>query len=362
LVLIVVAMVGGAQAAPPETSVSAAGQEVVDGRQAVGLVVGMIGPQGRAAYGFGATKRGGTRPDGCTEFEIGSITKVFTGILLAEAVERGTVRLDQPVRTLLPEGAKLPRGQDREITLLDLATHASGLPRLPPWKYLGESDPYAAFGGKQLLESLGEVELDSQPGEKSAYSNLGSGLLGYLLARESGLSYEQLVVRDICDPLGMKDTRMTLGADQTARLAAPYDPAGKAATSWTFDALAGAGALRSTVDDMLIFAAANLGLDDGALAKAPVLALALPLSHARQRDLNGDDAAIGLAWHRGVLPQSRQTYVWHNGGTGGYSSFLGLVPEKQIGVVVLSNAGRGAGPSAIDALGIRLLEEATATK
>jgi len=358
--IVFVALAAGLQAAPPETSVAAAGQKVVDQQQAVGLVVGVVGPQGRAAHGFGETKRGGARPDGRTEFEIGSITKVFTGILLAEAVERGTVRLDQPVRELLPAGAKLPRGKDREITLLDLATHASGLPRLPPWKYLGERDPYAAFGGQQLLEALGEAELESQPGEKSAYSNLGTGLQGYLLAQQAGLSYEQLVVRDLCEPLGMSDTRMSLDAEQSARLAAPYDPQGKDGHNWSFDALAGAGALRSTVDDMLIFAAANLGLDDGALAKSPVLARALPLSHARQRAIEGG-GAIGLNWHRAALPQSRQTYVWHNGGTGGYSSFLGLVPEKQVGVVVLSNVGRGAGPSAIDALGIRLLEKAVTT-
>jgi CubicO group peptidase (beta-lactamase class C family) len=342
-------------AAPPLTkeTIAAAAQPLVDQKQAVGLVVGVIGPGGRAAYGFGQTKAGGPRPDGQTVFEIGSITKVFTAILLAQAAARGDVRLDQPLHDLLPEGSQVPRGKDRQITLEDLATHTSGLPRLPPWEHFRSvTNPYAAFDGPRLLAALGDCELESEPGEDHEYSNLGAALLGYALAAKAGLSYEDLVMRDVCGPLRLADTRVKLSDQQSARLAAGHTALGLPAANWDFDAFAGAGGLRSTADDLLVFAAANLELPPTPLGKSLAECL------RPRRNLGEDGRAMGLAWHFERLPESTERYVGHNGGTGGYSSFLGLVPKKKIGVVVLGNTGRGEGPSPIDELGIQLLRQA----
>src|SRR5262249_20556032 len=144
-------------------------------------------------------------PDEDTIFEIGSITKVFTGLLLAEMVERGLVKLDDPIQKYLP----VPVPQ--EITLLHLATHTSGLPCDPPgWKPRNNNNPFADYGTKELYAFLSSWRLEREIGTRYSYSNLGMGLLGHLLSLRVNMSFEDLVTRRICDPLGMDDTRIHL--------------------------------------------------------------------------------------------------------------------------------------------------------
>ena len=161
-------------------------------------------------------------------FEIGSITKVFTAAILADMVARGQVRLDDPVAQLLPATVKVPSRNGRRITLLDLATQSSGLPRLPTnFAPKDSANPYADYGDQQLYDFLSGYELPRDPGATYEYSNLGMGLLGHALARKAGMSYEQLVSRRVLAPLGMKETAITLSPALRPRLVPGHGDTGQ---------------------------------------------------------------------------------------------------------------------------------------
>ena len=192
-------------------------------------------------HGYGEIHRGkGDKPDGDTIYEIGSITKAFTGTLLGDMVNRGEVKLDAPLQDFMPAGVKLHLAKDQPIRLVDLASQTSGLPRMPDnFAPKDPTNPYADYTAKQMFEFLGKYQLRRPPGEYE-YSNLGMGLLGCMLAKKAGKPYEQLVVERICDPLKMNDTRITLSDDQRKRLAPPYNAELGDEKNWDFDALAGA--------------------------------------------------------------------------------------------------------------------------
>ena len=301
------------------------------------VAIGVIDANGRAVYGYGKVAT-----DGKTIFEIGSVSKVFTASLLADGVARGEVKLDQPVRELLPADVKVPSKDGVQITLLHLSEQTSGLPRLPDDFYPADpSNPYADYSPEKLYASLGLIELSRKPGEKFDYSNLGVGLLGHALAVHVKKTYEELLVERISKPLGMNDTMITLNAEQQKRLAKGHDPVGSEVPNWDFNSLAGCGGIRSTADDMLIFLAANLQLTDSPLAKA------MKMTHERRADA-GNLGDIGMNWVIGRRTGAR----WHNGQTFGYHSFAGFVPDRKVGVVVLSNTGGGM----VDTIGTQLVE------
>lgn len=294
---------------------------------AVGLVVGVFKDGQTQVLGYGETeKRQGVAPDGDTIYEIGSASKVFTGVLLADLVQRGRVKLDDPMQKYLSEPAKSQLKNSSRITFEHLATHASGLPSIPENAQPADvMNPYADYTYKQLFAFLKDHQLRRAPGEYE-YSNLGMGLLGVLIAGREKASYEQLMVERITIPCGMVDTRVTLSNEQRQRLAPPYDAALQATKNWDFPTLAGAGGIRSTTNDMLKFIAANLANDDKPLTKA------LQFSHQKRHALP-DGQAIGLAWHIEADGVTR----WHNGMTGGYSSWVAVAPGRNVGVVVLAN-------------------------
>jgi CubicO group peptidase (beta-lactamase class C family) len=278
--------------------------------------------------------------DGRTLFEIGSITKVFTGILLAEMVERGEVRLDDPVQALLPRDVTLPSRNGKNIRLLDLATHSSGLPRMPDnFAPADPRNPYADYTPERLYAFLRGHQLTREVGERSEYSNLGAGLLGHALALRAGKSYEALVTDRILGPLGMVSTRVVLHPGDRERLAPGHSPAGSEVPNWDIAVLVGAGGLRSTVDDMLTFLAANLQPPEGPLGRA-IRASHLP------RTAFSEDAKVGLHWMIHT--------TWHNGGTAGYRSYIGFDPARRTGVVVLANRANG-----VDRIGQHLLDPRT---
>ena len=201
------------------------------------------------------------RFNGDTIFEIGSATKVFTSLLLADMVQRGEVALNDPVAKFLPAGVSVPERNGRQITLVDLATHTSGLPRLPAnLNPKDPNNPYADYTPEQLYQFLSSYQLPRDIGAQYEYSNLGGGLLGFALARRAGMSYEALVKSRICDPLGMKDTGITLTPEMKARFAVGHDQGLARVENWDLPTLAGAGALRSTANDLLAFVSANIGL------------------------------------------------------------------------------------------------------
>jgi len=347
------AMLAPAAAQPPAASVPPDSeirniliQRIDDFRQSVGMVVGMIGPEGRKVVSYGALEIGDPRVlNGDTIFEIGSVTKVFTSLILSDMVERGEVALTDPVSKYLPAGVRVPQRNGRRITLQDLATHTSGLPRMPGnFKPKDAANPYADYSVAQLYEFLSSYELPRDIGSQYEYSNIGGGLLGHVLALRAGTDYEALVRTRITRPLDMKSTGITLSPEMKARLAVGHDGKMNPAANWDLPTLAGAGALRSTANDLLTFLAANLGYTKTPLA--PAMAAMLNV----RRPSGNPGLEVALAWH--ISTGDDGIIVWHNGGTGGYRSFIGYNPKTRLGVVVLSNAET---PTGVDDIGVHLL-------
>ncbi len=304
---------------------------VDEGKKAVGIVVGTIDESGRSVIGHGRLSRSDGRiPDGDTVFEIGSITKVFTSLILADMVEKGEVKLDDPVSKYLPDSVKMPSRNGKQITLRDLSMQVSGLPRMPSnFRPADPQNPYIDYNIAKLYEFLSGYTLTRDPGEKYEYSNLAVGLLGNTLARHAGVDYETLVRTRILAPLKMTRTSITLTDAQKKNFAAGHDPALTEVKNWDMDALAGAGALRSTANDMLTFLAANLELT------ATPLQAAMRRMLAERRDTGNADLQIAMGWH--IWTRYDTGLVWHNGGTGGYRSFIGFDPKTKKGAVVLCN-------------------------
>jgi D-alanyl-D-alanine-carboxypeptidase/D-alanyl-D-alanine-endopeptidase len=305
--------------------------------RAPGIVVGMIAanPQERWVVGYGRLSATDARvPDGNTVFEIGSVTKVFTGILLAQAVLKGEVQLNAPISLYLPEGVTAPEYEGKPITLLDLATHTSGLPEWPYNFSSTDNTRYSDYTMDQMYDFLSGYHLTRAPGSTYEYSSYGFGLLGNLLVRRAGVTdYEALLLERITRPLGMDRTRIELTPDMRSRLALPYSSYFVAASISDDPTLAGCGSIRSTANDLLTFLAANMGLTDTDLQ--PALQLASTPQHPGEM---WTLAYIGLGWN---LPGSGNGILYHGGTTFGYSSFLAWDSERKIGVVVLMNVYDG---------------------
>ena len=338
-------LLGQAVTASDDSVVRRLIQERIETRRNVGIVAGLIDSTGRRrVYASGTARGPGSAPvDANTVFEIGSITKTFTAAILADMALHGDVSLDDPVSRYLPSSVRLkPNG--REITLLDVATQSSGLPAIPTnFRPASPDDPYADYGTPQLHAFLAGYAPPHPPAELYAYSNLGFGILGNLLSAHAGVPYETLVARRVLDPLGMTDTRIVLSADMRRRLATCHDRDGDEVANWNFDALAGAGALRSTVNDMMKYLAANLD------STSRPLGVVLRDAQRPRRPTTIPNTRIGLAWH--VLSAFGSDIVWHNGETGGYHSFIGFDPARRVGVVILSNSA-----TSIDDLGFHLVD------
>ncbi|MHC4971867.1 MAG: serine hydrolase domain-containing protein [Planctomycetota bacterium] len=290
----------------------------------VGLSVGVADGDAVVFRGYGRARRDHeAKPNADTVYEIGSVSKVFTGVLLAILIGDGTVRLDQPVQELLPDSVKVPAFDGRRITLLDLTTHTAALPRMPTnFAPADLTNPYADYSVERMYAFVSAWKLPYAPGRKYLYSNLGAGFLGHALARRVKKSYEELLVARIAVPLGMKSTRITLTDEMRRRLAAPHDRSLRPAYNWDIPTLAGAGGIRSTARDMLAFLRANL---------SPKHALAGPLAMARKVHFTGPPG-LGFGWHVG-----RGGSRWHNGQTGGYHAFAALDAKRKRAVVILSN-------------------------
>lgn len=313
---------------------------VIQQRRAPGIVIALVDANGTRIFARGVCQDGGAEVNADSLFEIGSVTKAFTALLLQEMADSGEVSLDDPISKYLPSEVTTPTRHGRAITLLDLATQTSGLPRLPDNLLPKQIDnPYADYTVPDLWAFLSHYELPRDIGQKYEYSNLGVGLLGHLLSRRAGTNYEALVVRRICDPLEMQSTRITLTAELRSRLALGHNASGMPVANWDIPTLAGAGALRSTANDLAKFLAAQMGLTHSALTKA--------MKETQQpRQATGPYGRIGLIWQLDTLHRT----VWHNGATGGYHSYIGFKSDGQRGVVVLANSSNN-----VDDLGQFLL-------
>lgn len=348
--LIAAAAVSSHAALPADAEIKKILAERIESqRQGVGIVVGVLEADGRRrVVGHGTFDVGDKRAvDGDTLFEIGSATKVFTALLLTDAVARGEVALTDPVAKFVPAEVKVPGRGEKKITLQDLAMHVSALPRLPSnFRPKDPTNPYADYSEKDLFDFLSGYELTRDIGAQYEYSNLAVGLLGHVLARRAGMSYEALVRKRITGPLGMQSTTITLTDAMKARLAVGHDSNLARAANWDFQAVAGAGALRSTTNDLLDFLAAFLG------TKRTPLAPAMAATLQPRRPAGAASMQVALGWHVLTTPAGGEI-IWHNGGTGGYRSFMGFDPKSRAAVVVLSNTSTMAG---VDDIGRHLLD------
>jgi D-alanyl-D-alanine-carboxypeptidase/D-alanyl-D-alanine-endopeptidase len=321
-------------------------QRIDQWQRGVGAVVGIIDARGTRFISYGKFDQASSESVAPNSlFEIGSVTKVFTSLLLADMVKRGEVALTDPIAKYLPPGVKLPQRNGQVIRLIDLANHTSGLPRLP--NNLAPADPanpYADYSTQQLLSFLSTYELTRDIGAKYEYSNLGAGILGQVLAMRAGSDFETLVKTRITQPLGMNSTVITLDGDLKSRMTIGHNDALKAVPNWDLPTLAGAGALRSDAEDMLKFVGAHLGL-----IKSP-LKPAMQSMLAKLTPTEDPNMSIGLGWH--ILKAKGANIVWHNGGTGGFRSFVGFNPASKVGVVVLSNTGN----EGVDDIGRHILD------
>jgi serine-type D-Ala-D-Ala carboxypeptidase/endopeptidase len=314
--------------APPVAAVvDAIAGEAVDRGACPGIAVGTNRGGTQEFYACGEIERGsGRRPGPTTEFEIGSVTKVFTTTLLAILARRHIVSLDAPLQNYVPAGVTVPTYAGRPITLVELATHTSGLPRQPQMR--GDS-----YSDVQMFAFLNPYRFREAPGTHFLYSNLGVALLAHALAKAAGAPWGTLVERDITAKRGMPDTRLKLTEEERRRLATGYNQAGGTARENmpTWPAFNGAGALFSTVNDMQRFLAWNMGevkseLDD-----------VLDELHRPRFPLQQPGAGIGLAWHTQPLGAG-SSIIWKNGRTLGYSAYIGFVPGAKTGIVILTNA------------------------
>ncbi|MGP8175178.1 MAG: serine hydrolase domain-containing protein [Terracidiphilus sp.] len=304
-----------------------------------------------AVYEHGVTRvfsYGTAKPDSI--FEIGSITKTFTGLMLSQMAMQGKVKLDEPVRELLPPGT-VAKPEGPEITLLDLATRRSGLPPMPDNINLANMDnPYADYHAADLLAYIGKHGVANPARVSSPFGSLGFGLLGVALANRAGSSYAALLKDEIADPLGLKDTTVTLSPGQQLRLIAGHDQFHGPAKAWDTDALAGAIGIRSTAGDLLAYLEANLHPESlkpvAGSAGSATLASALRQALQPQSEVS-PGMRIALGW----LYQEETGNFWHNGATAAYSSYAFFNPKGDYAAVVLLNASPGVNGSLVEVLG-----------
>jgi CubicO group peptidase (beta-lactamase class C family) len=283
-----------------------------------GVAIGVIDHGDQRVFAFGTA-------DADSIFEIGSITKTFTGLIMVRMAERGTLRLDEPVRELLPPGIAV-RPPGPEITLLDLATHHSGLPRNPDnLNPADQRNPWVDYRAGDLYAYIHKRGVGRPENPRFLYSNIGFGVLGTALANRAGESYPDLVREEITGPLAMSDTAVLLPPDKAARMILGRDASDHPVRPWGFGAVAPAGGIRSTAADMLIWLEAQLHPE-----KHGAMQSALELSH-RVRATADSGHSIALAW---IYDADTGVY-WHNGATGGYSSYAFFEPKADLAAVVL---------------------------
>jgi CubicO group peptidase (beta-lactamase class C family) len=309
-----------------------------------GIAVALVTPRDVRFFSQGRADAKATAVGPDTGFEIGSVTKTMAAYLAVDAAARGQLQLDDALQRLLPPNTPRLAYQDREVRLIDLLTHTSGLPRLPPnlrfWTLLSP-DPYAEYDEKRLLESLARPTLQRPANGAASYSNYGFGLAGYAITREEG-GYAAALKRRIAIPLGMFDTYVAEPGATSQRMATGYGGLMRRATGyWHFTALAGAGGVRSTPRDMARYVQALLG------SKGP-LADALAKMREPRAPAGIPDTQVGLAWLTTQI--GTRSIVWHNGMTGGFASMVAIDPATSEGVVVLANAA-----ISMDALGFQIL-------
>jgi CubicO group peptidase (beta-lactamase class C family) len=290
-------------------------QEVVN-KRSKSIIVGIIDANGRHIYAEGKLSDKDPRlPDGNTIYEIGSITKVFTSLLLADMSLKHLLNLNDPISKFLPKSVKTPTKNGKEISLLSLSTHRSGMPRFPynvDPKNLDK--PYVDYSVNKLYEYISNFEPPYDIDSKWRYSNVGYGLLGNILTLVAHKDFEPLITEEICKPLNMNNTVISLTANQKSNLAIGHAESGTSVGLTDLGAIEAGGALRSNVNDLLSFAEANLSL-----IKTDLLP-AMELTHILQAKKDGNDTYTTMGWT--LVNDDGKNLLFKDGGMPGYTSFL----------------------------------------
>lgn len=318
---------------PNRAAVAAQVAPYLEGEILQSVVVGLYEAGRREIYGFGAGP-GGKPPDGSTFYELGGATKIYTGLLLADAIQRREVALDTPVSELLPPGVTVPTAGKQSILLFHLAIHASGLPPYPRSVSPAAPDPFAKYGEEALYRDLIATQLVAPPGTQISYSTFGAGLLGFALGRKIGGGYQRAVETRVLGPLELRDTKFAV---PTGRWAPGTNDDLKPVPAWSWNVLTGAGGLISTVRDQLKLVDAELDALTGGRG-----ALRNQMRLTQENQLEGTDEFQALGW----LVDSAGRY-WHNGSTGGHRSFISFDPKHRRGIVILASGAS----SLVDRLG-----------
>ncbi|HEY7638537.1 MAG TPA: serine hydrolase [Steroidobacteraceae bacterium] len=305
----------------------------------MGIVVGVLDEKGPRVIAYGDTGATDRRAlNGDTVFEIASVTKVFTALLLADMVRRHDFALIDPATRYLPKGTKLPERNGRQITLVDLATHTSGLPFMPD-NLPNLLDPTTAVSYSQadLYRFVSSQTLAHDIGTDWNYSNLDYWLLQEAIASRGRASFEQLLQKRVIAPLALHSTAITMTPELQARAATGHDavlePAPWISSLPVFNLMPAAGGMLSTANDLLRFLGETMGYEESKLA--PTLAALL----RTRRPAGEHEQALGW-W---IVGSGDDAIVFHDGGSFGFSSSLAWQPQRRVGVVVLSNQTTGAG-------------------
>jgi D-alanyl-D-alanine-carboxypeptidase/D-alanyl-D-alanine-endopeptidase len=312
-------------------SIKAIIKREVANKRSKSIVVGIIDASGRQFYSEGVmSDQKPVHPDSNTVYEIGSITKVFASVLLAEMSLKHQLNLTDPISKYVPAAVKSPVRNGREISLLSLATHRSGMPRFPYNPNPKDLDnAYADYTEEALFEYVSGFQPDYDFDTRWRYSNVAYGLLGNILSRIAKKDFETMTLESICRPLNMRWTAIKNTRQMNANLARGHDITGQPTISIELGALEAAGSLRSNANDLLTFAAANVELIKTNLLPA------LQVTHVLQAKKDGNDTYTTMGWT--LANDSGRELLFKDGGTPGYRTFLGFDKEKKIGVVVLSN-------------------------
>ena len=305
-------------------------------KKSVGMVVGIIDTHGRRIISYGHLTQGDNRPlNGQTIFEIGSFTKIFTALLLSDMVQRGELDLTDPLEKYLPSGSKVPERNGKKITLVDLATHTSGLPFQPPDMTIGDPIATANYTVEQAYKFLSSYTLDYDIGTKWAYSNLDYGMLGIALVNRAGMNYETLVKTRITDPLGMKSTSTIVSTEMKLNLSVGHNAKLEPAIYWSMPAFQGASSLLSSTDDILTFLSSFLGLTESPLKRAMEAML--------KTHRPGPNFEQSLGWWVIPFGQDDEGIITFAGATFGFTVTVAYDPKLKTGVVVFSNSTENDG-------------------
>ncbi len=296
----------------------------------VGLSIGVLKDGKTSFYNYGETKKDNRQiPSSKNLYEIGSITKTFTGLLLAKVVIEKKISLNDPVNKYLPKDIPVIKFGNDTLKIIHLSNHTSGLPPLPGNLDLNNnlSNPYKNYDAVRLYAFLKTVTLAQKPGVKFEYCNLAVGLLGTILEKVNKMPFEKIVNNFICAKAGMDATKQMLTKKDSSLFTQGYTETIDVQGQWDFKALGAAGCLRSNADDMLKYAMLNLGSKDIVLQKA------IELSHTSTFNQDGEN--IALNWF--IRELGWGNVLFHNGGTGGYRSFLAINQSTKNAVIILSN-------------------------